>query len=141
MPKKAQLYPPEFRQRIVELLRQGRSAEGLARQFEPSAQAIRNWAKQADRDEGKRVKGLEREELRRLRRENRVLREEREILKKPRPGLRGRPTRADPRIRVRECPSGGPCRADDVSRTGLSPAAITPGASARCRRAPFATWW
>ena len=85
MPKKPRLYPPEFRQRIVELFRQGRSAEELARQFEPSAQAIRNWAKQADRDEGKRAEGLtslEQEELRRLRRENRVLREEREILKK-----------------------------------------------------------
>jgi transposase-like protein len=45
---------------------QGRSAEELARQFEPSAQAIRNWAKQADRDEGKRLEGLttlEQEEL------------------------------------------------------------------------------
>jgi transposase len=85
MPKKPRLYPPEFRQRIVELFRLGRSAEELARQFEPSAQAIRNWAKQADRDEGKRAEGLtslEQEELRRLRRENRVLREEREILKK-----------------------------------------------------------
>ena len=85
MPKKPRLYPPEFRQRIVELCRQGRSGEELARQFEPSAQAIGNWAKQADRDEGKRMEGLtslEQEELRRLRRENRVLREEREILKK-----------------------------------------------------------
>ena len=69
----------------MELFRQGRSAEALARQFEPSAQAIRNWVKQADRDEGRSVEGLtsaEQEELRRLRRENRVLREEREILKK-----------------------------------------------------------
>jgi transposase len=85
MPRKSRLYPPEFRQQIVELFRQGRSAEALARQFEPSAQAIRNWVKQADRDEGKRPEGLpalEQEELRRLRRENRLLREEREILKK-----------------------------------------------------------
>src|ERR1700741_2236553 len=85
MPKKPRLSPVEFRPRIVELFRQGRSAEALARQFEPSAQAIRNWVKQADRDEGKRPEGLpalEQEELRRLRRENRVLREEREILKK-----------------------------------------------------------
>ena len=85
MSKKPRLYPPEFRQRIVELFRQGRSAESLARQFEPSAQAIRNWAKQADRDEGRSTEGLtsaEQEELRHLRRENRVLREEREILKK-----------------------------------------------------------
>ena len=55
----------------------------LAREFEPSAQAIRNWVAQAERDAGERSDGLrteEREELRRLRRENRRLREEREIL-------------------------------------------------------------
>jgi hypothetical protein len=52
--------------------------------FEPSAQCIRNWVRQADRDEGRRQDGLtmaEQEELGRLRRENRTLREEREILK------------------------------------------------------------
>jgi transposase len=68
----------------VELVRSGRTPEELSRQFEPTAQAIRNWVKQADLDEGRREGGLttaEREELRRLRRENRVLREEREILK------------------------------------------------------------
>src|SRR5437870_10301637 len=55
------------------------------RQFEPSAQAIRNWVRQADRDAGRRQDGLttvEQEEVRRLRRENRALREEREILRK-----------------------------------------------------------
>jgi transposase len=70
-------YPP--------LVRAGRSPEELAREFEPSAQAIRNWVGQADRDEGRRSDGLtsaEREELRRLRRENRQLRQEREILAK-----------------------------------------------------------
>jgi transposase len=70
---------------MVELARAGRSAEELAREFEPSAQAIRNWVAQADRDEGRRGDGLtsaEREEVRRLRRENRRLRQEREILAK-----------------------------------------------------------
>ncbi len=70
---------------MVELVRSGRSPEELAREFEPSAQTIRNWVKQADLDEGRRGDGVtsaEREELRRLRRENRRLREEREILKK-----------------------------------------------------------
>jgi transposase len=65
------------------LVRKGRTPEQLSRQFEPSAQAIRNWVRQADRDEGHRQDGLttaEQEELRRLRRENRTLREEREIL-------------------------------------------------------------
>ena len=69
-------YAPEFRQQMVELVRAGRSPEELGREFEPSAQAIRNWVVQADRDEGRRADGLtspEREELRRLRRENRQL--------------------------------------------------------------------
>jgi transposase len=78
-------YPPEFRKELVELARSGRSPESLAKEFEPSAQTIRNWVKQADLDEGRRADGLttvEREELGRLRRENRTLRMEREILKK-----------------------------------------------------------
>jgi len=83
MPKSHRLYPAEFRQRIIELVRKGRTAEELGRQFEPSAQAIRNWVKQAGLDAGERTDGLtteEREELQRLRRE--VLREERAILSK-----------------------------------------------------------
>lgn len=78
-------YPAEFRDRLVELVRAGRSPEELAQEFEPSAQAIRNWVAQADRDEGKRADGLttqEREELRRLRREVKHLKTEKEILKK-----------------------------------------------------------
>ena len=85
MPKTRLPYPSEFRRQMVELARVGRSAEELAREFEPSAQAIRNWVAQADRDEGRRGDGLtsaEREEMRRLRRENRRLRQEREILAK-----------------------------------------------------------
>jgi len=85
MPRTRGAYPPEFRARIVELVRAGRGIEELAREFEPSAQAIRNWVRQADRDEGRRADGLtsvEREELRRLRRENKQLRLEREILSK-----------------------------------------------------------
>ena len=60
-------YPPEFREQMVELVRSGRSPEELAREFEPSAQAIRNWVGRADRDEGRRADGLtsaERDELR-----------------------------------------------------------------------------
>ena len=85
MPKSRPPYPPEFRRQMIELVRSGRTPEELARQFEPTAQSIRNWVEQADLDEGRRDDGLttaERDELRRLRRENRTLREEREILKK-----------------------------------------------------------
>ncbi len=70
---------------MVELVRSGRTPGELAREFECSASVIRNWVRQADRDQGRREDGLtsaELEELRRLRRENRQLREEREILKK-----------------------------------------------------------
>ena len=85
MPKSKPPYTPEFRRRMVELVRAGRQPEELATKFEPSAQSIRNWVVQADRDNGRRSDGLsstEREELRRLQRENKTLREERDILKK-----------------------------------------------------------
>ena len=85
MPRSRPRYPVEYRKQMVDLVRSGRSPDQLAREFEPSAQSIRNWVAQADRDEGRRADGLttaEREELRRLRRDNRRLREEREILAK-----------------------------------------------------------
>ena len=85
MPKSHRRYPPELRRQMVELVRSGRSPESLGEEYEPSAQAIRNWMRQAERDEGKRSDGLmtaERQEVMRLRRENRALREERAILSK-----------------------------------------------------------
>jgi transposase len=86
MPRSHPPYAAEYRRRIIELARAGRSSiNELARAFEPSANAIRTWVQQAARDEGLRSDGLtsdERAELNRLRRENRVLREEREILSK-----------------------------------------------------------
>jgi len=78
-------YPAEFRVQLVELVRAGRTPEELAREFEPSAQTIRNWAVQAERDRGARSDGLtsaDQAELRRLRRENRQLKLERDILSK-----------------------------------------------------------
>ena len=78
-------YPPEFRQQMIDLVRVGRTPESLSREFEPTAQTIHNWVRQADRDEGRRDDGAtsaEREELRRLRRDNKRLRQEREILAK-----------------------------------------------------------
>jgi transposase len=79
-------YTPEFRRQMVELVQAGRAPEELAREFDPTAQSIRNWVGQAECDKsGGRYGGLttaEREELNRLRRENRQLRLEREILSK-----------------------------------------------------------
>jgi len=68
---------------MVELVRAGRKPEEHSWEFKPSAQAIHNWVKQADLDEGKRKDGLttlEREELARLHRDNKQLWLEREIL-------------------------------------------------------------
>ena len=83
MARKHPPYTPEFRRQMIELVRAGRTPEELAKEFEPSAQTIRNWVAQADRDAGRREDGLttaERDELSRLRRENRQLKLEREIL-------------------------------------------------------------
>jgi transposase len=85
MPKPRPAYPPEFRHQLIELVRDGRTPEQLAQEFEPSAQTIRNWVHQAERDAGQRTDGLttpEREELTRLRRELRQVKLEREILAK-----------------------------------------------------------
>jgi transposase len=78
-------YPPEFRRQIIDLVRAGRTPLELSREFEPNAETIKAWVKQAGRDEGVRPDGLtadERDELRRLRRENKQLKLEREILSK-----------------------------------------------------------
>jgi transposase len=85
MPRPRKSYPPEFRRQLIELVRAGRSPESLAKEFEPSAQSIRTWTKQAARDAGERTDGLttpEREELTRLRRELWQVKLEREILSK-----------------------------------------------------------
>jgi transposase len=78
-------YPPEFRHKIAELVRSGRNAGEVAREFDVSRQTIANWIKQDDLDSGTRTDGLtstERDELTRLRRENKRLKMEQEILSK-----------------------------------------------------------
>ncbi len=86
MPKSKPPYPPEFRAEAIRLARTSRKPHAqIARELGMTDETLRLWLKQADLDEGKRSDGLtrdEQEELRRLRRENRILREEREILKK-----------------------------------------------------------
>ena len=83
MAKTRRPYTPEFRRQIIELVHAGRSPEELAAEFEPTALAIRNWVAQAERNAGGCKDGptsAERDELNRLRRENRQLRLERDIL-------------------------------------------------------------
>jgi transposase len=82
-------YPEEFRREAVQLARtSGKTVPEVAKDLGISGQALRNWLRQRDIDEGKRegVGSAEREQLLRenaqLRRENKVLREECEILKK-----------------------------------------------------------
>jgi len=85
MPRTRPPYPAEFRRQMVELVRAGRSPDELAREFEPSGHSIRQWVRQAEQEDGRPSDGLnddEREELKRLRREVRQLRQEREILAK-----------------------------------------------------------
>ncbi len=95
MPRTRPPYPPEFRAQIVALHRAGRTAEGLAKEFEPSdvtTRSIRSWIAQAAVDERaaaaprtERAGALttaEREELARLRREVKQLKTERDILGK-----------------------------------------------------------
>ncbi len=78
-------YPPEFKVEAVQLVQQReRSLAQIARDLGVCEQTVRNWVKQVEIDSGVRA-GLtseERDELRRLRRENRILKEERDILKK-----------------------------------------------------------
>jgi transposase len=84
MPRTRPPYPPEFRREALELVRFGRSIGEVAESLGVSTQTLRSWRRQDDVDVG-RSDGLtsaEREELRRLRRENRRLMQEREILKK-----------------------------------------------------------
>jgi transposase len=79
-------YPPEFWAAAIHLARtSGKPYTQIARELGMTTETLRKWLKQADLDEGKRQDGLtteEREEVRRLRKENRILREEREILGK-----------------------------------------------------------
>ncbi len=79
-------YPPEYRAEAVRLVREGgRDLAEVAQSLGISTESLRNWIKRTDLDAGRRKDGLtteERQELVRLRRENRNLREDREILKK-----------------------------------------------------------
>jgi transposase len=84
MPRTRPPYPPEFRRQAIALLRSGTPLKQVAEELGVSEQTLRNWRRQGDVDAG-RAEGLttdEREELRRLRRENARLKQERDILKR-----------------------------------------------------------
>jgi transposase len=88
LPKTRPPYPAAFREQMIELVKAGRSPAELSREFGCSAQTISNWVGQEAIDRGKPLSGkdglssAEREELVRLRRENRRLQMERDILAK-----------------------------------------------------------
>jgi transposase len=86
MPRLRRFFPPEYKAEVVELIRStGKTVGQVARELDLTETAVRQWVRQADLDAGRRSDGLttaERDELRRLRRENQELREEREILRK-----------------------------------------------------------
>lgn len=74
--------PPEFRRQMIDLVRAGRTPEELSREFEPSAASIAGWVRRVDAEDGTQPDAMtaaEREELARLRRENRQLRQERDM--------------------------------------------------------------
>lgn len=78
-------FTPEFRAEVVELCKKGeRSIGEVARDLDLTETSVRNWIRQAGIDAGDRdgLTTAEREEIARLRKENRVLREERDILKR-----------------------------------------------------------
>ena len=88
MPKTKPPYPVEFRDQMVELVQAGRTPAELSREFGVTAQSIAAWVAQAAANSGKPVRGkdvlssAERDELMRLRRENKRLQQERDILAK-----------------------------------------------------------
>jgi transposase-like protein len=100
MPRPRKRYPPEFRRQLIELARAGKNPTALAKEFEPSAQTIRTWMKQAERDAGQRT-GRSNSSVRSCR-------------KRP-PGSPGRPARSPTGLRVREGPPGRVPGPDDVS--------------------------
>jgi transposase len=85
VPKTRPAYPEQFRREAIELLRAGRTPRELAESLGVSQQTLRNWRRQDELDRHEGDDGLttdEREELRRLRRENARLTQERDLLKR-----------------------------------------------------------
>ena len=140
MAKTRGAYPPAFRRRMIELVHAGRTPEELADEFEPTAQSIRNWVAQWERNAGRGDGGLttaEREELSRLRRENRQLRLERALRATGRTIVRVGRKNGSARGRTKECLETGGQHA--VRSGSLIQTLNTPrnrGKSTACPRLP-----
>jgi transposase len=91
MPRSRKSYAPEFRQQMVDLVRAGRTPEESSREYEPTAQSIWNWVRQAERDGGIRQDDLTTEE--KAARDLRLGR-----LRRPKLTMRGAGDRESPRL-------------------------------------------
>lgn len=84
-PRPRRSFTLEFKAEIVAACRRGdRTVAQVARDFDLTETAVREWVRQADVDDGTRegLTSAERDELQRLRRENRRLQEDVDILKR-----------------------------------------------------------
>ena len=105
---KNRAYPPEFRAKIIELARSGKSVNSIAKEYDIARLTITNWLKQDDLDAGRRSDGLttaESAEVAKLRKRVRELEIERDILKKAERGSLARPIRCPQSLRIRESAS------------------------------------
>ncbi|MYF76168.1 MAG: transposase [Acidobacteria bacterium] len=131
MTKRLRRYPEEFRRQMIDLVRGGRTPEELSREFDPSAQAIRNWVAAAESEDG--ASGdwseAERRELREAKAKIRRLEEEIEILKKAAVWFAREAGRTEGRLSVRGWRGTAPC--DAGNRVGCGNSGVLMGIVAR----------
>ena len=115
-------FDDEFKAQAVALVVEAERVPAASRDLDLTETALRRWVKQAEADRTHGSTGLttvEREELARLRRENRELRTDREILKKPRPSSRSTGSKVRLNCRGEGLLPGAMCRALAVSPSGF----------------------